>query len=183
MTAPSEHRILADTGAVAVAEEGARVIVFDRQTGTLTILALILGVAAVAVGTLGVGAMITATDLLPGWAAGLLLAVGVALAVAVVLLAREIRRRRQRPLHDCRSLAVLDCKRGLFSAAGGGLIQLDQVRFARKWRITNFGPRLVALTPQGTKLLKRGSFFDGGLGKVDEVLNAVAHRRAPARDS
>ncbi|KUH85340.1 hypothetical protein AU186_02225 [Mycobacterium sp. GA-1999] len=81
---------------------------------------------------------------------------------------------RSRPLHECRPAAVLDRKLGLFSYRGGALVQLDQVRFARKFQIGSSSPKLVALTPGGTKLLKRGNPFDGGVGHVDELLNSVA---------
>jgi hypothetical protein len=35
-------------------------------------------------------------------------------------------------------------------------------------------PKLVALIPGGTLLLKRGNPFDGGIGNVDEILTAVS---------
>jgi hypothetical protein len=86
---------------------------------------------------------------------------------------RTIRRRRSQPLHECRPVAVIDRKLGLFSYAGGAVVPLDQVRFARKFQIGSSSPKLVAVTPGGTKVLKRGNPFDGGIGNVDEVLNAV----------
>jgi hypothetical protein len=52
-------------------------------------------------------------------------------------------------------------------------MQLDQVRFARKFQIGSSSPKLVALTPGGAKVLKRGNPFDGGIGNVDEVLTAA----------
>ena len=52
-------------------------------------------------------------------------------------------------------------------------MQLDQVRFARKLQIGSSSPKLVALTPGGTQVLKRGNPFDGGVGNVDEVLTAA----------
>jgi hypothetical protein len=51
------------------------------------------------------------------------------------------------------------------------------VRFARKLQIGSSSPKLVALTPGGTKILKRGNPFDGGVGNVDELLSAVAGGR------
>jgi hypothetical protein len=53
---------------------------------------------------------------------------------------------------------------------------LDQVRFARKFQIGSSSPKLVALTPGGTHVLKRGNPFDGGIGNVDEVLTASIRR-------
>jgi hypothetical protein len=55
------------------------------------------------------------------------------------------------------------------------VVPLDQVRFARKFQIGLSSPKLVAVTPGGTKVLKRGNPFDGGVGNVDEVLTAVVH--------
>ncbi|OBG21776.1 hypothetical protein A5765_21435 [Mycolicibacterium celeriflavum] len=85
---------------------------------------------------------------------------------------------RSRPLNECRPAAVLDRKLGLFSYRGGALVQLDQVRFARKFQIGSSSPKLVAVTPGGTKVLKRGNPFDGGVGHVDELLNSVARGTA-----
>ena len=68
---------------------------------------------------------------------------------------------------------MLDRKLGLFSYCGGAVMSLDQVRFARKFQIGTSSPKLVAVTPAGTKVLKRGNAFDGGVGNVDEVLAAV----------
>ncbi|ORB26545.1 hypothetical protein BST36_04385 [Mycolicibacterium moriokaense] len=76
-------------------------------------------------------------------------------------------------MHACRSVAVIDRKLGLFSYGGGAIVPLDQVQFARRMQIGSSSPKLVALTPGGTKVLKRGNPFDGGIGNVDEVLTAV----------
>ena len=73
-------------------------------------------------------------------------------------------------------MAVIDRKLGLFSYGGGAVIPLDQVRFARKLQIGSSSPKLVALTPGGTHVLKRGNPFDGGIGNVDEVLTASIRR-------
>jgi hypothetical protein len=70
-------------------------------------------------------------------------------------------------------VAVIDRKLGLFSYGGGAVVPLDQVRFARKMQIGSSSPKLVAVTPGGTKVLKRGNPFDGGVGNVDELLSAV----------
>jgi hypothetical protein len=71
-------------------------------------------------------------------------------------------------------VAVIDRKLGLFSYRGGAVVQLDQVRFARKMQMGSSSPKLVALIPGGTLLLKRGNPFDGGIGNVDEILTAVS---------
>jgi hypothetical protein len=53
------------------------------------------------------------------------------------------------------------------------VVPLDQVRFARKFQIGSSSPKLVVVTAGGTKVLKRGNPFDGGVGNLDEVLTAV----------
>jgi hypothetical protein len=101
------------------------------------------------------------------------LAVGLVFGALTYVVVGKIRRRRSRPLHDCRPVAVIDRKLGLFSYQGGALVQLDQVHFARKLQIGSSSPKLVAVTPGGALVLKRGSPFDGGVGNVDEVLTAA----------
>jgi hypothetical protein len=102
------------------------------------------------------------------------LAVGLVFAVLLFLVVRRIRQRRSQPLHQCRPVAVIDRKLGLFSYRGGALVQLGQVRFARQMQIGSSSPKLVAFTPGGTLVIKRGNPFDGGIGNVDEILSAVA---------
>jgi hypothetical protein len=74
-------------------------------------------------------------------------------------------------------VAVIDRKLGIFSYGGGAIVPLDQVRFARKLQIGSSSPKLVAVTPGGTHVLKRGNPFDGGIGNVDELLTAAVARR------
>jgi hypothetical protein len=84
---------------------------------------------------------------------------------------RTIRRRRAQPLGNCRSVAVLDRKLGLFTVAGGALLPLSETRFERRMQIGSSSQKLVAVTPGGTFVLKRGNPFDGSIGNADEVLN------------
>jgi hypothetical protein len=173
MSAPAEARILVDTGGLVVIDDGRRVIVIDRRTGPLAILAFVLGVIALVVG--GFGAVALAAGI-PSTALGAaFLAVGVVLAAATFLVIRKFQGRRNQPLNACRPAAVLDRKLGLFSYSGGALLSLDQVRFERRVQIGSSSPKLVAIFPGGTRVLKHGNPFDGGIGNVDEVLNAVAH--------
>jgi hypothetical protein len=168
--APSE--VLADTGGLVVTDDGRRVLVLDRRTGALAILPFVLGVLTLVVGGFGLVAVVIGV---PSRAlGGGFLAVGFLLAAATYAVARKIRSRRGQPVHECRPVAVIDRKLGLFSYGGGAIVQLDQVRFARKWQIGSSSPKLVAVTPGGTHVLKRGNPFDGGIGDVDEVLSAVA---------
>ena len=173
MTAPAPPRTLADTGGLVVTDDGRRVLVFDRCTGALTVLAFVLGVLTLVVGGFGLVALIAGT---PSRALGaVFLAIGLVLAAMTFVAVRKIRRRRSQPLYECRPVAVIDRKLGLFSYRGGAVVPLDQVRFVRKFQIGSSSPKLVAVTPGGTKVLKRGNPFDGGVGNVDEVLTAVVH--------
>jgi hypothetical protein len=171
VNAPAQTRILIDTGGLVVTDDGRRVNIFDRCTGALTILAFVLGILTFVVGGFGVVALVSGT---PSTVLGaIFLAAGLAFGVITLLVVRKIRRRRGQPLHACRSVAVIDRKLGLFSYGGGAIVPLDQVQFARRMQIGSSSPKLVALTPGGTKVLKRGNPFDGGIGNVDEVLTAV----------
>ncbi|HZN80077.1 MAG TPA: hypothetical protein VFC01_10375, partial [Mycobacterium sp.] len=102
------------------------------------------------------------------------LAVGLVIGAVTYVVVRKFRRRRSRPLHECRPVAVIDRKLGLFSYGGGAVVPTDQVRFARRFQIGSSSPKLVAVTQGGTHVLKRGNPFDGGVGNVDELLTAVA---------
>jgi hypothetical protein len=175
VNAPAAPRTLADTGGLVVTDDGRRVLVFDRCTGGLTVLAFVLGVLTLVVA--GFGA-VTVVAAVPSRALGaVFLAVGVIVGAATYAVVRKIRQRRNRPLHQCRPVAVIDRKIGLFSYGGGAVVPLDQVRFARKLQIGSSSPKLVAQTPGGTKVLKRGNPFDGGVGNVDEVLTAIVSGR------
>ena len=171
MSAPTEPRIIADTGGLVVTDDGRRVNVIDRRTGALAVTAFVLGVLTLVVGGFGLVTVITGT---PSRGVGaIFLAVGAVVAAVLFVVVRKVRQRRSQPLHACRSVAVLDRKLNLFSCGGGAIVQMDQVQFARKMQIGSSSPQLVALTPGGTKVLKRGNLFDGGIGNVDEVLTAV----------
>lgn len=175
MSAPTENRTIADTGGLVVTDDGRRVLVFDRRTGGLTVLTFVLGVLALVVGGFGVVAVVTGT---PSTALGaVFVAVGLVIGAAIFLAFRTFRRRRSQPLHECRPVAVIDRKLGIFSYGGGAIVPLDQVRFARKMQIGSSSPKLVAMTPGGTHVLKRGNPFDGGIGNVDEVLTAAVLSR------
>jgi hypothetical protein len=171
MSAPAEPRVLADTGGLLVTDDGRRLLVIDRCTGALSTLAFVFGVITLVVAGFGAVALATA---MPTRALGaVFLAVGLVFALLTFLAVRKIRQRRNQPLHECRPVAVIDRKLGLFSYRGGALVQLDQVRFARQMQIGSSSPQLVAISPGGKHVLKRGNPFDGGIGNVDEILSAA----------
>ena len=171
MTAPTEPRVLADTGGLVVTDDGRRVLVIDRNTGALAVTAFVLGIISVIVGGFGVVALISMSAAL---GAGFL-AVGVVAAIGTFGVFRAFRKRRTQPLHTCTPVAVIDRKLGLFSYAGGAVLPLDQVRFARRMQVGSSSPKLVAIAPGGNRVLKRGNPFDGGISNVDEILNAAVY--------
>jgi hypothetical protein len=147
----------------------------DRRTGLLGVLTFVLSVLTIVFAGFGVVALIAGV---PSEALGAAsLAVGLGIAAATYVVVRKIRHRRLQPLHQCRPVAVIDRKLGLFSYGGGAVVPLDQVRFARRFQIGSSSAKLVAITPGGTHVLKRGNPFDGGIGKLDELLTEVVTRR------
>jgi hypothetical protein len=175
MTTPAGSQILADTGGLVVTDDGRRVLVFDRNTGGLAVTAFVFGIVALVL--LGFG--VVASFALSNVVGACFLAAGVAVAVGALVAFRAFRRRRTRPLHECRSVAVIDRKLGLFSYAGGAVLPLDQVRFQRRMQLGSSSPKLVAVLPRSTRVLKRGNPFDGGIGDVDRVLTAAVTRVSP----
>jgi len=174
VTTPTPPQTLADTGGLVVTDDGRRVLVFDRRAGPLAVLTFVLGVIAVVVGGFGLVTVIAGT---PSRAVGAaFVAVGLVFAAGAYVAFRKFRRRRTQPLHDCRPVAVIDRKLGIFSYGGGAVVPLDQVHFARKMQIGSSSPKLVAVTPGGTHVLKRGNPFDGGIGNVDELLTAAVRQ-------
>ncbi|GJF08679.1 hypothetical protein NGTWS0302_21910 [Mycolicibacterium cyprinidarum] len=171
MDTQPQPRVLTDIGGIVVTDDGRRVNVIDRATGGLSTLAFVLGVISLVVGGFGAVALVTAT---PSRAlGGIFLVIGLAVATTTALVVRRIKRRRTQPLGRCRSVAVLDRKLGVFTMAGGALIPLGQVSFARRMQLGSSSPKLVAITPGGVYILKRGNPFEGSIGRVDEVLNDV----------
>lgn len=171
VSAPIETKVLIDTGGLVVTDDGRRVNIFDRSTGALAILAFVLAILTLVVGGFGVVTLVAGT---PSRTLGaIFVAVGLVFGAVLFVAVRKIRQRRNQPLHSCRSVAVIDRKLGLFSYGGGAIVPLDQVQFARRMQLGSSSPKLVALTPGGTKVLKRGNPFDGGVSNVDEVLTAV----------
>ena len=60
VNAPAPPRTLADTGGLVVTDDGRRVLVFDRCTGALTVLAFVLGVLMLVAGGFGAVALVAA---------------------------------------------------------------------------------------------------------------------------
>src|SRR4029077_7432863 len=92
MNAPAPPRTLADTGGLVVTDDGRRVLVFDRCTGALTVLAFVLGVLTLVFGGFGLVAIVAG---IPSRALGpAFLTVGLVPAAVTFVVVRRICRRR-----------------------------------------------------------------------------------------
>ncbi|MDT5153314.1 MAG: hypothetical protein QOI01_5047 [Mycobacterium sp.] len=147
-----ESRIVAEVGGLAVAEHGTLVLLVDRGTGPLATRAFVIGVLALVVGGYGAVALTlaaTGSATLPWWIGAIFLIVGVVFGGAVIAVVSRIRDARARPLGSYRPDAVFDRARRVYLDAGGAG---------------------VARTPSGTRILKRGNPFNGGIGDLHTVL-------------
>lgn len=172
--------IIAEQGGLVVAEQGPLVVVVDRGNGpaeitafVLVIITLVFGMfGAVSVFSAAVGGMGTGSGII----GAVILAIGVVSGIAMVLTVKGIRNRRLRPLSAFTPVAVFDrTQRVYLDGAGEIIAPLDQVRFERQMQITSSSPKLVAVTPWGTHVLKRGNPFGGGIGTLDRVLSTTVH--------
>lgn len=178
MGTPPEPVVIAEQGGLVVAECGPDVLVLDRGNGAAQIASFVLMVITLVFGGFGTVSVVSAAvgAMAPqyGIVGTVMLAVGVATGVAMYLTVRGIRRRRRRPLSSFTPVAVLDRAHGVYRAGTGQILApLDQVRFERRMQITSSSSALVAVTPVGTHVLKRGNPFGGGIGTLDQVLNAL----------
>lgn len=176
MTEPLQSRVIADTGDLVVAERGPLVIVVDRATGPLATTAFVVTVLAVVFGGFGAVMLAIGRSDVPAGVSAAFLAVGIALAAVAYTVVRRIRAGRRRALETFRPVAVFDRARGVFTDADGVVLApLSQVRFDRRMQVGSSSPKLVAITPTGERLLKRGNPFNGGIGNLDAVLTAAVH--------
>jgi amino acid transporter len=177
MTGPAaEPRIVAEVGGLAVAEQGPLVLVVDRGTGPWATVAFVLGVVALVFGGFGAVALslsARANAPLPWWLCAIFLLVGICSAGGAIAVVARIRGTRTKPLSDYPPVAVFDRANRVFVEAGVVVAPLDQTRFQRRTQVTSSSPVLVAVTPGGTRVLKRGNPFNGGIGNLDEVLTAL----------
>jgi hypothetical protein len=173
MTAPSQPRIVAEIGGLVVAEQGPLVIVVDRGTGPLATGAFVMGVLALVFGGFGSVALLTPGSV-PFWLCTIFLCVGIAFAGVALAAFNRVRSARTRPLSGYRPIAVLDRARRVFADADGMVVApLDHVRFQNRTQFASSSPALVAVTPGGSRILKRGNPFNGGIGNLDGILTAM----------
>ncbi|WP_264025417.1 hypothetical protein [Mycolicibacterium pyrenivorans] len=182
MGAPLEPVIIAEQGGLVVAEHGAAVLLIDRGNRVVEITAYVLIVLTLVFGGFGAVSIVdSVTDgrsSVPITLGTILLAVGVSAAVVAGFMIRSAYRIRRRALSTFTPLAVFDRAQRVYrDGADQAVAPLDQVRFERRMQMTSSSPQLVAVTPWGTHILKRGNPFGGGIGRVDEVLNDMVQGR------
>ncbi|BBY29594.1 hypothetical protein [Mycolicibacterium sediminis] len=177
MTAPGDPRVLADVGGLVVAERGPLVVVVDRRTGSWATLAFVLGVLATVFGLFGVATLgfdAAGTPTVPWPVSAGALVVGLVFGTALWGAITRIRRANRTSLDAYRPVAVFDrARREFVDADGMAVCALDDVRFHRETQLTSSSPMLVASTPAGRRIIKRGNPFNGGLGDLDAVLTTA----------
>lgn len=172
VSAPSQPRILADRGGLVIAQSGPDILVIDRGGGGWQIATFVLAILTLVCGGFGVIALFTAE--VPLAVSAVLLIVGLAAGVGALGTAGAIRRRRRAPVSDFTPVAVFDRARRVYrDGAGRPVAPLDQVRFECRAQLTSSSAMLVAVTPTGTRILKRGNPFGGSVGNLDRVLTAT----------
>ncbi len=174
-------QILAEQGGLVIAEDGAHVVVIDRGSGLTQIAAfvlLVLTVVFVCFGIVSTALALRENPADPPLVAGLvILAIGAGAAAALAFTVRSLRRIRSAPLSDFVPVAVFDRTAGTYRDRAGQVVgRLDQVRFEKRMQIGSSSPKLVAVTPRGTYILKRGNPFGGGIGDMDAVLSTAILR-------
>lgn len=178
MTSPDGPRLIAERGGLVVAEDGAHILVIDRGSGLTQIAAFVLLVITLVFGGFGIVSTSMAlrdTGSNPPLIVGLMiLAVGVLAAAALAVTVRSLRRIRSAPLSAFVPVAVFDRSDGTYRDGVGQVVgRLDQVRFERRMQIGSSSPKLVAVTPDGAYVLKRGNPFGGRIHGMDAVLSTA----------
>lgn len=178
MTSPAEPRIIAEQGGLVVAEDGPHILVIDRGSGMTQIAAFVLLVIALVCGGFGIVSMLMSArggeSDPPVLLGAVIFAVGAVAAAALAYTIRSLRRIRSAPLSDFVPVAVFDRGDGTYRDGSGQVVgKLDQVRFERRMQIGSSSPKLVAVTPNGTYVLKRGNPFGGRIHGMDAVLSTA----------
>lgn len=180
MSASSEPMILAEQGALVIAEQGRNVLVIDRGQAPTEVTVLVLTMAALIFGGFGVVSLfyeLTGSPSLPSTVIGAaLLLVGIAAFRTMLTAGEALRRVRLTPMSAYVPVAVFDRENRLYRDGGGEIVaRLDEVRFERHTQRLTVS--IVAVTPYGTRVLLSGNVFRGGIGTLDRVLDNAVHGR------
>lgn len=180
MGTPLEPVIIAEQGGLVVAERGPQIMVVDRGEGPAQITAFVLLIITMVCCGFGVASIATAPAAsaapVPRLVSAVIFAVGAVAGAAMMLCLKRLRTRRKAPLTAFAPVAVFDRAHRTYRDGAGNIVApLDQVRFERRMQMTSSSPKLVAVTPSGTYVLKRGNPFGGGIGALDRVLTDAVH--------
>ena len=174
MASPTEPVIIAEQGALVVAEQGTMVLLIDRGNRATEIIAYVLVVFTWVFGGFGLVSILDSASPVPAALSAILLAIGLSAAVVAGLFIRSAYRTRRRALTSFTPMVVIDRAQQVYrDQVGESAVPLDQIRFERRMQVMSSSAKLVVVTPWGTRVLKRGNPFGGGIGRVDEVLNDV----------
>lgn len=163
-----------------IAERGPEILVIDRGTGPSETAAFVLLVITIVFGGFGLVAVFSATAGAPMAGSGPLgagiLGIAVVSGAALIFAVKDARNRRLRSLTTLTPVAVFDRAQRTYRDGSGQIVApLDQVQFTKRMQIASSSPKLVAVTPAGVRILKRGNPFGGGLGALDQVLHTAVH--------
>ena len=149
---------LADNGGYVLAEDGARLLFFQRRIlpswlafvpGLLAVIALGNGVVQLVLGNLAVGSG--------------LLALGAASALGLRTVLRSRRRVKAAPLEPTTALLVIDLgARTLLDGGGRILAPFEQVRIERSMQLTSSARALRVVWPAGAMVVYRGDALQPG---------------------
>lgn len=165
-------QLLADNGAYALAEQGARLLFFRRRGLVPSWALFVTSLLTFILGAPGV-AFAFAPEVPAGVSLGLLTAAALA-GVTTALLVRRRRRALARPLDPRAAILVLDREAGqLVEADGRPLAPLEHVRLSRAMQLTSSARMLRAQWPGGSRVVYRGDFLTGS---IDPPIRALASR-------
>jgi len=173
-----EPRVLAEQGAVVVAELGPQILVIDRGRAPTEMTVLTLTMATLICGGFGVVSLfyvLTGSfSLLSTIIGAALLAVGIAAFRAMLSAGEALRRVRLTPLSVRPRIAVFDRETQFYLDGAGEIVaRLSEVRFEQRRELLTSS--IVAVTPFGTRVLMSANVFRGGIGTLDRVLDNAVH--------
>lgn len=162
---------VASSGGVVIAEDGPRVLVYNRRLGPLAVTAFVLGLVAFILVANAVLFLLLDDESLPSALSWGLLAAAVPLVAVLTVVWRALAGRRRAPLTSMVPVAVFDRSTGAVSDGQGAVLgRLDQLSIQRRFQLGSSSPALVARLPDRTLLLAKGNPFTGGLGRLDQDL-------------
>jgi hypothetical protein len=164
-------QVVADNGGSALADDGGRLLFFERRL-LPSWLAFVPGLLAVLV--LGNGAVQLVLGNLA--AAGVLAVLGLAGLLALRAVLHSRRRAIAEPLDASSALLALDLDAGVLLDGGGRVLAaLDVVRVERSMQVTSSARALRVVWPGGSVVAYRGDALQPG-GSIDAATRALQAR-------